>query len=205
MDNRYLTAQNHLSRVDEHFARAIESVGPRAIEARPCADVYSSLARSIIYQQLSTRAAGTIYKRYLAALGDVQTAERVLSIPHNSLRSAGISNAKCRALKELADSVSTGNIPDISRLKTLDNNAVIACLTRVWGIGDWTAHMFLIFCLGRLDVLPTSDVGVRNGIALIYKTDPESIDLIALGESWRPYRSVASWYAWQVLDRNITL
>jgi 3-methyladenine DNA glycosylase/8-oxoguanine DNA glycosylase len=161
------------------------------------------LARSIIYQQLATRAAATIYGR-VRKLGPgprFPTPAQMLALSDEELRGAGLSGNKAKALRELASKIVSGEL----RLKGIarhDDEEVIRLLSTVWGIGEWTAQMFLIFKLGRLDVMPSGDLGVQNGLRILEGLDgrPSPDALLLRAEVWRPLRSVAAWYLWRLTD-----
>ena len=159
---------------------------------------------AIIYQQLSGKAAATIHGRLLALFpdGDGLAPQPLLDAPDDLLRGAGLSRAKVAAVRDLAAKTLDGTVPPLDILKTLDDEAIIQRLTAVRGVGRWTAEMLLIFRLGRPDVLPIHDLGVRRGFQRTYGLDvlPPPKALHAHGERWRPYRSVASWYLWRAAD-----
>jgi DNA-3-methyladenine glycosylase II len=190
-------ARRHLARRDPILKKLIASVGPCAIKQNP--DGFAALARSIIAQQISTKAAASIHSRLLETLGGaglVPTA--ILAHSDESLRAAGLSASKVRSLRDLAEKVHSGMVP-LDRLPDMDDEAVIDALLPVRGIGRWTAQMYLIFSLGRPDVLPVDDLGLRAGVQDLYEMEelPDRKALTALGEPWRPYRSIATWYFWR--------
>jgi DNA-3-methyladenine glycosylase II len=167
---------------------------------------------SIIYQQLHGKAAAAILRRLLNLFGDLHPSpEHILAAPDEQLRSAGVSQSKMLALRDLAAKTLDGTVPTLARIRRMSDEDIVEHLTRVRGIGQWTVEMLLIFRLGRPDVLPVSDYGVRKGFALTYsripKNKPFSNDLLPKpdellrrGEKWRPWRSVASWYLWRACD-----
>ena len=168
---------------------------------------FAALARAIVFQQLSGKAASTIYKRVLLVLGRRQpNPKSILAAAPEDLRAAGLSGQKLSYLRDLAEKAGSGEL-SLRRLRHLDNEDVSAELTRVKGVGPWTADMYLIFHLGRLDVLPVGDLGVRSGVRVIYGLQelPDVDTLCHIAEPWRPYRSVASWYLWRVLDGSADL
>lgn len=189
-----------LRTADERLSAVIDVVGP--LELAPSRDPFRSLAESIVYQQLSLKAAGTIWRRF-EALGPV-TPEGIAGLEVEAMRGAGVSGQKARYLKDLADAVLTGRT-DLASLDALDDEAVIEDVTRVKGIGRWTAEMFLIFSLGRLDVLALDDAGLlRSAGWLLGHGRPATREEFAMaGEAWRPYRSVASLYLWAAKDRGL--
>jgi DNA-3-methyladenine glycosylase II len=165
---------------------------------------YHELASSIISQQLSVKAAATIQKRFKALFNDTfPHPEQILEKDTEELRAVGLSYQKAGYIKDLARHILDGTV----RFDTLDqqsNNDIIIELTKVKGIGEWTVHMFLMFCMGRLDVLPTGDLGIRTGIMRLYELETlptaDVVRLVAEQYKWHPYESVASWYIWQSLD-----
>lgn len=188
-----------LAATDPPMARLIDVVGPPAL--RPPKDTpFEALARAIVFQQLSGKAAATIYGRVEAVLGSVAP-ETVISTPEDVLRGAGLSAAKLAGLRDLSAKVLDGTVP-IDDLRKLGDEELVERLVIVRGIGRWTAEMFLIFQLRRLDVWPVDDLGVRKGFARIYDMTalPTPKELAALGERFRPYRSVAAWYCWRATE-----
>lgn len=175
--------------------------GPCRFGPKPRVDErFARLARSIAGQQLSVTAASTIFGRVSSLLGFV-TAETVLSVEPGQLRACGLSNAKVAAFVDLAERIAAGSV-DLASLGRRSDADVVETLTAVRGIGRWTAQMFLLGSLHRLDVWPTGDVGVRNGFAQMMGLDrvPTTLELEQLGERFRPHRSVVAWYCWRVLD-----
>lgn len=163
---------------------------------------FNSLARSIIYQQLSGKAAATIFGRVVeAAKCDPLTPKAVLKIAPERLRAAGLSQQKTAYVRDLAEKTRDGLV-DFSRLPSLSDDEVIAHLTQVKGVGVWTVQMLLMFALDRPDVLPLADLGIRNAMQKAYALDapPKPREMEALAERWRPYRTVACWYLWRSLD-----
>jgi len=186
-----------------HMASAIERVGPCRLETNRGLTLYAALMRSIVYQQLSGRAAGAIYRkvRGLFRTATPRPAEAI-EISYDAFRGAGLSNAKTLAVQDLTAKTLGGSLPSRRRLSRMDDEAVIEALTQVRGVGRWTAEMILLFYLGRPDVFPVGDLGVRKGISLVYGADRvlEPEELEPFGDRWRPYRSVGSWYMWRILD-----
>jgi DNA-3-methyladenine glycosylase II len=194
-------ALTHLTAADSRLAALIERVGPYAQEFAP--PVFASLARSIIYQQLSTKVAATIYGRFEAALApDPVDAAGVLRLSHEELRSFGFSGAKAVYVRSLADKTLDGTV-DFTRLSEMPDSEVIAHLTQVKGIGEWTAQMFLMFALRRSDVLPCADLGIRTAMKNLYRMRelPKPARMEKVARPWRPYASVACWYLWRSLDK----
>ncbi len=200
-------AAKHLSECDTRLAPAIKHVG--LAEFAPHTDYYGALVSSIIGQQLSVKAAASIKKRFTDLFdGKMPTPEQILTKSVEDLRAIGFSNAKGRYVRDLAEHVIDGRLK-FDTLNMLSNEEVVALLTDVKGVGEWTAHMFLMFCMGRLDVLPVGDLGIRNGVRDLYELDapptPDQITEIATVHSWHPYESVASWYVWHSLDNKPTI
>jgi DNA-3-methyladenine glycosylase II len=193
-------ATRHLSRSDPVMRNIVKSIG--ACELRPGSrgDHFTTLARAIVGQQLSTRAAETIWNRVLALHpnGKKLRPEDVLKLSAPELRAAGLSNAKVAYVQDLAGRVASRELK-LNRLSRLDDDEIITQLTAVKGIGRWTVEMFLIFRLGRPDVWPVADLGIRNAVVRAYALEPSKENLAAVAEPWRPWRSVASWYLWQTL------
>lgn len=192
-------AINHLKKSDPVLRAIIERVGPCRMEFGPAE--FHSLAEAIVYQQLNGKAAVTIFKRFAALAGEPLMPEGILKLSDEQLRAAGLSKQKSAYLKDLAAKTRDGLL-NFARLPDMSDDEVIEHLTRVKGIGLWTAHMFLIFSLRRPDVLPTGDYGVQAAIKKHYKKrklpKPDIMEKIA--KPWAPYRSVACWYLWRSLD-----
>ena len=162
---------------------------------------FAALVRSITFQQLAGRAAAAIHGRLMAALGDGCTPGAVLALPEAALRGAGLSAAKVASIRDLAAKVEDGTVP-LDDIEALSDDDIVERLSRVRGIGSWTAEMFLIFQLRRPDVWPVDDLGVRKGYALAHGLPgpPPPRELMALGEPYRPYRTVAAWYCWRAAE-----
>ncbi len=195
----------HVRKADPRLAVLIDAAGPFTMEVKASSSVFVVLAEAIVYQQLSTKAAATIFARVRAlsprARGGL-AAEQVLRASDEALRGAGLSRAKTLALQDLARRATAGVIPSLAALRKLDDEAIVECLTAVRGIGRWTAEMFLMFRLGRPDVLPVDDLGIRKGFAaaLGKRSLPAPKEVAKYGERWKPYRTVASWYLWRALE-----
>jgi DNA-3-methyladenine glycosylase II len=186
---------------DPVMHRLVAEVGPPRV--RPPAEThFAALVRSVLYQQLAGPAAAAIHGRLIAALGGQVTPEQVLSLPAGTLRSVGLSGAKAASLRDLAAKVLDGTVVlDPPGLRAESDPEVIARLTAVRGIGKWTAEMFLMFQLRRLDVWPTGDLGVRKGFGLAWEIPtPTAKQLEPLGGPYRPYRSVVAWYCWRAAE-----
>ena len=198
-------ALTHLSRADDVMAALIDEHGPLDLEARRRgrpADAYGALLRSIVGQQLSVKAARTIYERLVGLFGGTTPSpQELLSVDAETLRGVGLSRPKVNYVRDLAQHVEDGSL-HLASLDDMGDDEVIAELTAVKGLGVWTAHMFLMFHLQRPDVLPVGDLGVRRAVERRYGLEgmPDAETLERLGERWRPYRSLASLYLWHSLD-----
>lgn len=194
-------ARAHLRRVDPVLARVIDAVGPYRPADRAGGTHFEALVRAIVYQQLSGKAAGTIHARFLALFPDgAPTADGVLAMSDATLRGVGLSRQKIGYLRDLAARVHSGDLP-LDHVETLADDELITHLVQVKGIGRWTAQMFLMFKLGRPDVLPDLDLGIQNAIKRAYrkrKCAPK--DVLRIGSRWSPYASIACWYLWRSLD-----
>lgn len=195
-------AVSHLRTCDPKLAAIIDVVGPCRFEPRAAGTHFDALVRSIIYQQLSGLAAATIHKRVIALnRGRSPSAQRLLDFSDESLRGAGLSRQKIAYLRDLSAKVVAGELP-VRRLHDLPDQEIIEALVRVKGIGRWTAHMFLMFRLGRPDVLPELDLGIQKAIKLGWRrrTMPTPQQVAKIGARWAPYRTIASWYLWRSID-----
>lgn len=183
------------------IARLLAETGPPRLR-RSAESAFAALVRAIVYQQLAGRAAAAIHGRLVAALGGEVQPERLLALPAEAFRAAGLSAAKVASLLDLAAKVTDGTVSLSPRvLARQPDEEVTARLSSVRGIGRWTAEMFLLFQLRRLDVWPTGDLGVRRGFGLAWKIPaPTPRDLEQLGDPYRPYRSVAAWYCWRAAE-----
>ena len=209
----------HLSAGDRKLAALIERAGPFRMRLAPKQSPFEALAEAIIYQQLHGKAAATIHQRFLAGfeplcgLGKHPAPEHLLDCPNEQLRAAGLSHNKALALRDLAAKTLDGTVPTLARIRRMSDEEIIEHLTAVRGIGRWTVEMMLIFRLGRPDVLPVSDYGVRKGFALTFlglkpatKVTPAllataaQIEARARRNKWHPFCSVASWYLWRACD-----
>ncbi len=191
-----------LKAADPVLARLIGRVGPFALATKPH-DTFESLLSAIVSQQLNTKAAATIHGRVVAALGGDVSPARLRRTSDAALRGAGLSAAKLAAMRDLADKCAAGVVPPRRALEPLSDDEIVARLTQVRGVGVWTAHMFLIFRLGRPDVLPVGDFAVRKAFGLLYRRSgrvPPPSAVERHGRAWAPYRTVASWYLWRSLD-----
>jgi len=195
-------AIKHLTKADEALAEIIRRVGPCRIQISAEGSHFAHVMRSIVYQQLSGKAAATIFGRVLALYpGQVLTPALVMKTPHAKLRAAGLSERKAQYVIELAARTHSGELA-VESLHDLDDDAVINELVKVRGIGRWTAQMVLMFRLGRPDVLPELDLGVQKAVQKLRRMRklPTPEKLQKIGEAWSPYRTVASWYLWRSLE-----
>ena len=195
-------AIDHLRRADPVIADVIARVGRCTLAPREEWTHFDALLRSIVYQQLSGKAAATIHGRVLQLIGDGEGApSRIVATSHDAFRAAGLSNAKASYVRNLAEHVLDGSLP-VDSLHELSDDDIIAALTQVKGIGKWSAQMFLMFRLGRPDVLPDTDLGVQKGIQKAYRLRklPTPAQVLRRGAKWAPHRTVASWYMWRILE-----
>jgi DNA-3-methyladenine glycosylase II len=194
----------HLKKSDPILAAIIDRVGDYGIEFRE--PDFATLVKSIVYQQLSGRVASVIFARLVTAAGNPLTPANILKLRPARMRSLGLSTQKTNYIRELARHTRDGRVV-FEELAQLTDQEVIDRLTRVKGIGSWTVHMFLIFALRRLDVLPTGDLAIRNAIRKAYdlKELPLTAEMEELAARWRPYCTVASWYLWRSLEPNANL
>src|SRR2546422_9338757 len=197
-------AIDHLSQSDKVLARLIRRVGPCRLEARRSASPFQTLVQSVAHQQLNGTAAKTILKRVIAIYPGRKfpAPEDLLATPDERLRGAGLSRAKVAAIKDIATKTLEGVVPASRAFATLSNEEIHERLTAIRGVGPWTVEMLLIFTLGRPDVLPATDYGVRKGFAATYKLRelPSPKEVLAFGERWKPHRSAAAWYLWRATD-----
>ncbi len=209
-------ALEHLSRVDRKLGRIIVKSGPYGLQPERTQSIFEALLESIIYQQLNGKVAATITGRVKALFPEndhrVRTRrglvaafpspEQILAATPELLRSAGLSQAKMLAIRDLAAKTLDGTVPTVREAHKLSDDALIERLTAVRGIGRWTVEMLLIFRLGRPDILAVDDYGLRKGFAKLHRMAelPKPKELLAYGERWRPYRSVASWYLWRAAE-----
>jgi len=195
----------HLSKVDPVMRRLIQAVGPFALKPQIRRSPFESLARAIAYQQLHDKAAESILKRFIALFPGRRfpQPDELLAASTRAIRRSGFSRAKVAALRDLATKALDGTVPKSRVIKRLDDDAIVERLIEVRGIGRWTVEMLLIFQLGRPDVLPIDDFGVRNGFRIAYgrRTLPTPKDVLRYGERWKPYRTAAAWYLWRAADR----
>lgn len=190
-----------LMRSDPTLAGLMTKVGRYGLVVEPMTSTYEALARSIVWQQLTGRAAQTIWNRLCAVDGGAGThpppPATTLALADDVLRAAGLSRAKVLALKDLAARADAGTLPDVDTIATLDDDEAVARLTAVRGIGPWSVHMLLMFRLGRRDVFPVGDYGVQQGFKRVFGGEPTKERMLARAERWRPHRTMASWYLWR--------
>ena len=215
----YSTAQAvaELSAADPKLGRLIARAGPFTLKIASTQSPFEALVESIVYQQLHGKAAATIHRRLLdsfhhvCGIGNHPSAQHLLDCPNEQLRQAGLSHNKALALRDLAAKTIDGTVPTLARIRRMSDDAIIEHLTQVRGIGQWTVEMFLIFRLGRPDIFPVTDYGIRKGFALTFgtlkptdKVAPADLPTPAVMEArakkWHPWRSVASWYLWRACD-----
>lgn len=201
-DQAIARAQRALAQADPVLGRHMAKVGPFAIARNDVADLFVSLTEAIVYQQLSGKAAATIFARLqaLSTRGSL-TPDELLALDPAHIRGAGLSTAKSKAVLELATRQRAGELPSVDEARALDDDVLIERLTAVRGIGPWTVEMLLIFRLGRPDVLPSTDYGIRQGFRKVFRSKdlPTPKQVLARGERWRPHRTMASWYLWRAL------
>ena len=186
-----------------HMARLIKAKGPFRLQVRKGADLFISLASSIAYQQLSGKAAATIYGRFEALFDNNRpVASDTVNLSLQTLRAVGLSNNKALAILELAEHSCSGSLPNARKMARLDDDAIIENLCRVRGIGPWTVQMYLMFSLGRPDVMPATDLGIQKGVQNTYQLPelPKPDDVLETTRHLAPYRSAASWYFWRAAD-----
>jgi methylated-DNA-[protein]-cysteine S-methyltransferase len=202
-------AVNHVREADPVLARLVDQVGPFRMGLKKTPSLFGALAEAIVYQQLSGKAAATIYGRVRALFPDAPDGpnpDQVLAMREEALRGAGLSRGKLASLRDLAAKAAEGRVPTIAAAHRMENEALIEQLTEVRGIGRWTVEMLLMFRLGRPDVLPVDDYGIRKGFAVAFRKRelPTKQLVVKRGARWAPFRTVASWYLWRAseLDRK---
>ncbi len=192
-------ATNHLKKSDPVLAAIIERIGPCRMQfGEP---TFHTLAESILYQQLNGKAAATIFVRFTAAAGDPLTPQGILKLTDAEMRAVGLSRQKTSYLRDLSEKTAAGLL-EFERMAAMSEEEVIAHLTRVKGVGVWTAHMFLMFTLRRPDIMPVGDYGVQAAIKKHYKKRkwPKPAVMLKIAKPWAPYRSIACWYLWRSLE-----
>ncbi len=195
-------AEEHLSKVCKRFARVIPKHEPYPTTFEKKKDPYRALVRSVVYQQLSGKAAGTIHGRMIALFPDKDhpDPEDLSAASPELLRTAGLSRQKIAAIQDVSQKRIDGVIPEARKLSRMGNDEIIERLTAARGVGRWTVEMYLMFTLGRPDVLPIDDLGVRKGAEKLYRREFTPKTLGAYGERWAPFRSAAAWHLWRLLD-----
>jgi DNA-3-methyladenine glycosylase II len=198
-------ATRHLRTADPGLAHVIDAAGPFAMELKSARSVFGALAEAIVYQQLSNKAAATIFGRLCARFPRGRsglTPERLLALSDTRIRAAGISRPKLKSLRDLARRSAAGEVPTLARARRMTDAELVERLIAIHGIGRWSAEMFLMFTLGRPDVLPLDDYSLRKAYASTFgkRALPSPQALERHGEKWRPYRTVASWYLWSTLN-----
>jgi 3-methyladenine DNA glycosylase/8-oxoguanine DNA glycosylase len=201
----FTEAVEHLKNADPKMAALIEQVGPCAMQIRHHHSIFYSLLRAITYQQLAGAAASKIFARVeqcCSANGSQPTPEQVMAATDEALRGAGLSRNKLAAIRDLAAKTLDGTVPELKAVRRMGDEEIIERITQVRGIGRWTVEMLLMFRLGRMDVLPVDDYGVRKGAQVTYRMRklPDKKRLTKVAEKWRPWRSVGSWYMWRAAD-----
>ncbi len=197
------TVEARLAAADPMLAPWIDRVGPCAFATRPTESMVEALVGAIVHQQLSGKAASTILGRVRALGGDAfPSPQQLLGLPDEALRGAGLSGAKAAAVRDVATRSLDGRLVTLEQAAALDDDALVAALLPVRGIGRWSVEMVLMFRLGRPDVLPVNDLGIRKGFQRVYGGDalPDTAVLQAQGARWQPLRSAAAWYLWRVAD-----
>jgi len=197
-------AYRHLRAVDPVVGALIDRGGP--FTPRPAMDHYESLLRTILFQQLNGRAATTIQQRWMALYSDgsrYPTPTEILATTDEAFRSTGVSRQKAAYMRDVAERVLAGSL-DFAGIERRSDDEIVAQITAIKGLGEWSAHMFLMFQLGRPDVLPVGDFGVRNGMRIAYGMDtmPSPAQAREIGAPWAPYRSVGAWYMWRAVDES---
>ncbi len=195
----------HLRASDATLAKLIDRIGPFGMALKGASSLFDVLAEAIVYQQLHARAAASIHARLRALIPrtrGVSAARALADVSDEALRGAGLSRAKLLALRDLAAKTLDGHVPTLANVRRMDDEAIIEHLTEVRGIGRWTVQMLLMFRLGRPDVLPVGDFGIRKGFGVAFRKRemPLPAEVEKRGERWRPYRSVASWYLWRAAE-----
>jgi 3-methyladenine DNA glycosylase/8-oxoguanine DNA glycosylase len=198
-------ALRHLKTQDPALGRLIDKVGAYALRVETLHSPFAALAEAIMHQQITGKAAATIVRRFKEKLGDGETLpspEAVVAASDETLRAVGLSGSKARAMRDLAEKTLDGTVPAYEALHAMEEELIAERLTQIRGIGLWTVHMLLIFRLGRHDVLPSTDYGIRKGFEVAFRSKglPAPKDIARRAEKWRPYRSVASWYLWRALE-----
>jgi DNA-3-methyladenine glycosylase II len=194
-----------LCRADGRLAKVIRKVGSFPTKRPKSRHPYAVLLKAIVYQQLAGKAAAAIFGRVTALGADgFPTPEEIMALDETKLRGAGLSRQKIAAVKDLAARTIDGTVPNLKEIRRMSEEEILERLTRVRGIGEWSVQMFLMSQLGRPDILPVQDYGIRKGFQNVYGLDdvPKPKAVLEHGERWRPYRSIASWYLWRAADQK---
>ena len=200
MSNQHQAAQDFLRTIDDDWAQLIDLVGVCKFTTKSERDPYQALVRAVAYQQLSTKAGDAILKKLINHYGQFPLPPQLLSTPFDELRAAGFSGRKVETLHGIANAALTGLIPTQEQADSMSNETLIAQITTIKGIGQWTVEMMLMFTLARMDILPADDFGIVEGYKRLKKleTAPKRKQMAEIGQAWSPHRTVASWYLWQV-------
>ena len=199
----HLRAIKHLRNQDPRLAEWIDQIGLIKMPARRSRDPYLALLETIAYQQLAGSAAKKIWERVIALFdGDGPRPEKLIALPEEELRSAGLSRSKAVSMREIAARTISGQVPDAQRMKGMSDAALFATLTQIRGVGPWTVEMLLMFTLRRPDIMPVTDYGIRKGFQLLYRKRqmPTPKQILKKAEIWRPYRTAAALYLWRIAD-----
>ena len=200
MSNQHQAAQDFLRTIDDDWAQLIDLVGVCKFTTKSERDPYQALVRAVAYQQLSTKAGDAILKKLINHYGQFPLPPQLLSTPFDELRAVGFSGRKVETIHGIANSALTGLIPTQEQADSMSNETLIAQITTIKGIGQWTVEMMLMFTLARMDILPVDDFGIVEGYKRLKKleTAPKRKQMAEIGQAWSPHRTVASWYLWQV-------
>jgi DNA-3-methyladenine glycosylase II len=196
----YAKAAHFLMSIDADWNRLIQTVGPCTFTSKPEREPYEALVRAVAYQQLSTKAGDAILAKFIRQFGAFPTPQQLINADFDDLRSAGFSGRKIETLKGIAEGTMNGLVPAREAADAMSDEALIAELVTLKGIGQWTVEMMLIFTLERMDILPADDFGITDGYRRLKNLDaaPKRKQMTEIGMAWRPYRTIASWYLWRV-------
>jgi DNA-3-methyladenine glycosylase II len=202
-------AMRELSNLDKVMARLMKEVGPIKLEPEFKLHPYEALIESVVYQQLTGKAAATIFGRVKALFPKkkIPKPQLILDTADELFRAAGLSGAKTAAIKDIALKTIEGVVPSARAIEKMSEEEILSRLTQIRGVGPWTVEMLLIFKLGRPDILPATDYGIRKGFSLAYKKKdlPSPKELMRFGERWKPHRTTAAWYLWRAIDLHRSL
>ena len=196
----YAKAAHFLMSIDADWNRLIQTVGPCTFTSKPEREPYEALVRAVAYQQLSTKAGDAILAKFIRQFGAFPTPQQLINADFDDLRNAGFSGRKIETLKTIAEGAMNGLVPAREAADAMSDEALIAQLVTLKGIGQWTVEMMLIFTLERMDILPADDFGITDGYRRLKNLDaaPKRKQMKEIGMAWRPYRTIASWYLWRV-------